>query len=666
MKYIRLSGLLFLLACYQDLSKLKNGSDASTAGSSGGSTTGSLIILNKSSATITFGATDQLFATVLPSSLTVSWSSLNTNVATVSATGLITATGSGQTQIIAVIAGSIVYTGCTVTVPSGGFTANPAEGATVDTLNSIVITYSEPMNAAALTATNYTLSGAGKGTLSTNPLGITRSGNTYTLLFTGAAANGAIVLTISSSNVKTQGGVTLVNNTLNYISYGWYTFLGGAGGEVIYSVQQTTDGGYIVSGNANANIANLGGQTPLNTYSTSDDFMVVKLTAAGAVSWYTFLGGTGQDFALSMQQTSDGGYIVAGYTGANIGNLGGKTPLNSFSAGQDILVIKLTAAGAVSWYTFVGGAGSDNAQAIRQTTDGGYIVAGNASANIPSLGGQTPLNGYSASDDCFFVKLTATGAVAWYTFLGGAGSDTAKSIQQTADGGYIVAGNATNIPNLSGQTPLYAYSANIDTLVIKMTAAGAVSWYTFVGGAGSEQVSSIQQTSDGGYIMAGNANANIASMGGQTPLNPYSAGDDYLVVKLAAAGTVTWYTFLGGSGTEIAKSIQQTSDGAYITTGYASANIANLGGQTPLNTYAAGNDIFLSKLTVAGAVSWYTFLGGSGSDVAYSIQQTAEGGYIIAGNSSVNIATLGGQSPVNAYSAGFDVLIIKLKSDGRL
>lgn len=667
MKYARLTSLLFVLACSQDLSKLKNSGDATGAGSSGSSAAGSVIILNKSNAIIPFGSTDQLYASVLPDTQTVTWSSLNTSVATVSGSGLVTATGSGQTQIIAVLSGSTIYAGCSVTVPAGSFTANPADNATVETLNSIVITYSEAMNAAALNASNYTLSGAGKGTLSTNPLSLSRSGNIYTLLFAGSPANGAIVLTINNANVKTQGGVTLTGNTVNYTTYGWYTFLGGVGSDTPNSIQQTNDGGYIVAGYAAANIANLGGQTPLNAYASGNDILVIKLNVAGAVSWYTFLGGTGSDVALSIQQTADGGYIVAGAAGSSIANLGGQAPLNAYAAGNDALVIKLTAAGAVSWFTFVGGAGTDVAFFIQQTADGGYIVANNASANVANLGGQTPLNAYAAGNDFLVIKMSAAGVVAWYTFLGGAAGDIATSLQQTADGGYIVAGYAfANIATLGGQTPLNAYAASNDMVVIKLTAAGAVSWYTFLGGSGGDIARTIKQTADGGYIVIGDATANMPNLGGQTPISAYAALSDILVLKLTDAGAVSWYTFLGGAGNDTAAAGQQTSDGGFIIAGSASANIATLGVQTPINAYTAGIDSLVLRLTAIGAVSWYTFLGSSAADSSQAIIQTADGGYVVALEAAANIASLGGQTPLNAYTTGNDMLFVRLKSNGRL
>jgi len=185
-----------------------------------------------------------------------------------------------------------------------------------------------------------------------------------------------------------------------------------------------------------------------------------------------------------------------------------------------------------------------------------------------------------------------------------------------------------------------------------------------LGGAGSDVANSISQTSDGGYILAGSADTNIASLGGQSPLNAYSAGNDSLVVKLSSTGSVSWYTFLGGAGADSATSIAQASDGGYILAGFANANIPILGGQTPLNAYAADNDYVVIKLIATGAVAWYTFFGSSGADIASSVQATLDGGYIVAGKAGASIPSLGGQTPVNAYSTFDDYFLVKLKSNG--
>lgn len=444
----------------------------------------------------------------------------------------------------------------------------------------------------------------------------------------------------------------------------WYTFLGGLGTDSIQSIQPTSDGGYIAAGYSSGNIANLGGKTPINPYSAANDFLVIKLTAAGNVSWYTFLGGPGSDIAYSIAQTNDGGYIIGGSAGANISTLGGQTPLNAYNANVDFIVVKLTATGSVSWYTFLGSTGGDNAYAIQQTNDNGYVITGYAAANITSMGGQTPINGYVAGNDILVVKLNITGAISWYTFLGSIDHDSAYSIKQTNDSGFILAGYATaNISNLGGQTPLNPYVANSDTLVVKLNASGAVSWYSFLGGSGADMAYSIQKTSDGGFVIAGFSSANITNLGGQSPLNAYSAIINMLIVKLTAAGAVSWYTFIGNSNT-VAYSIDQTSDAGYIISGYSSANIPSIGGKTPLNNYTSGTNTMVLKLNAAGSVSWYTFLGDVGGSYSSYITQTSTGNYILGATTGAAFTSPSGKNPVNPYTAAEDFAIIKFKSDG--
>jgi hypothetical protein len=474
-----------------------------------------------------------------------------------------------------------------------------------------------------------------------------------------------VTYTVHAADGSTQNYTV----TVTVVDEGWYTFLGGSGIDYAYSTQQTSDDGYIVAGNASANIPALQGKTPVNAYAGSNDIFIVKLDLAGMVFWYTFLGSSGSDFAASIQQTSDGGFIVAGSASSDIPTLDGKTPVNSFAGNADLIVVKLDSTGHVSWYTFLGSStGSEDASCVRQTSDGGFIIAGSANADISTLQGKTPVNSYSASYDGLVVKLDSTGSVSWYTFLGGSGMDTALSILQASDGGYAVAGNVdANFTTLQGKTPLNAYSGSNDCLVVKLDVSGNVSWYTFLGGSGIDQAKSIQQTTDSGYVIAGNTYTNIPTLQGKTPLNAYSGIGECLVVKLDVSGNVSWYTFLGsGSGSDLAYAIQQTLDGGFIVAASASANIPTLQGKTPLNAYSGSVDCLVLKLDISGNVSWYTIFGGSGYDYAKSIRQTSEGGYIVAGHAEANIASLMGRTPLNPYSAGSDWLIVKLKGDGTM
>jgi hypothetical protein len=187
-----------------------------------------------------------------------------------------------------------------------------------------------------------------------------------------------------------------------------------------------------------------------------------------AVSFAKTYGGTDYDVASSVQQTSDGGYIVAGYT-------------YSFGAGgDDIFLIKTYANGNLQWAKTYGGTWDDWARSVRQTSDGGYIVAGFTG----SFG--------AGGDDIFLIKTDANGNISWAKTYGGTYSDYAYSVQQTSDGGYIVAG--------------YTYSfgaGDYDIFLIKTDANGNVQWAKTYGGTSDDWAFSVQQISDGGYIVAG-------------------------------------------------------------------------------------------------------------------------------------------------------------------
>jgi hypothetical protein len=227
---------------------------------------------------------------------------------------------------------------------------------------------------------------------------------------------------------------------------------GGAYYDQAYSVQQTSDGGYILAG---------------GTYSFGAggwDIFLIKTDANGSIQWAKTYGGTDWDEAYSVQQTSDGGYILAGGT-------------YSFGAGgADIFLIKTDANGNIIWAKTYGG--TYGAYSVQQTSDGGYILAGST--------------GFGPYYDIFLIKTDANGNIQWAKTYGGTDEDRAYSVQQTSDGGYIVVGRTLSFG-----------AGGLDIFLIKTDANGNIIWAKTYGGTAWDGVSSVQQTSDGGYIVAG-------------------------------------------------------------------------------------------------------------------------------------------------------------------
>lgn len=310
----------------------------------------------------------------------------------------------------------------------------------------------------------------------------------------------------------------------------WQKSLGGSGGDAANSIQQTTDGGYIVAGNSDSNDGDVTGN-----HGGFSDYWVVKLSNTGGIEWQKSLGGTGNDQAYSIQQTTDGSYIVAGFSESNDGDVTGN------HGNIDYWIVKLNGSGVIEWQKSFGGTGSDWATSIQQTIDGGYVVVGFSDSNDNDI---TVAHG---SNDYWVVKLTSVGGIEWQKSLGGTYYDSACAIQQTSDGGYIVAGQSQSIDG--DVTGNHGYT---DYWIVKLDNSGLIEWEKSIGGVYSEYPTSIQQTKDGGYIVIGTS----ILLG------------DCRVVKLSGNGNIEWQKEYGSDGGgEGGNSIQQTTDGGYIITG---------------------------------------------------------------------------------------------------
>ena len=399
----------------------------------------------------------------------------------------------------------------------------------------------------------------------------------------------------------------------------WQKSLGGSVYDVPRAIQLTTDGGYVMTGVSQSNDGDVTGNNG------SFDYWVVKLDATGTIQWQKSLGGSGDDFAQSIQTTLDGGYVVAGYVLSNDGNVSGN------HGGSDYWVVKLDATGNIQWQKTLGGSNSDVAYAIQTTFDGGYVIAGLSNSNDGNVTGNH--GGY----DYWVVKLDATGNIQWQKTLGGSNEDDAYTIKTTSDGGYVVAGRSKSSDgNVTGNHGVYDY------WVVKLDATGNIQWQKSLGGSNNDIAQSIHTTSDGGYVVAGYSQ----SIDGNSFGNHGSY--DCWVVKLDAAGNIQWQKSLGGLSDDVAQSINTTSDRGYIIAGYSSSNDGEVTGNH------GAQDYWVVKIDAIGNLQWQKSLGGSSSDVAYAILNTSDSGYILAGYSSSN------DGNVTGNHGGVDCWVVKL------
>jgi hypothetical protein len=402
----------------------------------------------------------------------------------------------------------------------------------------------------------------------------------------------------------------------------WQKALGGSLDDNAKSIQQTTDSGYIVAGVANSNSGNVSGNHG------SGDYWIVKLGKGGKTQWQKCLGGSSDDQASSIQQTADGGYIVAGISNSNNGDVSGN------HGGGDYWIVKLNKNGNIQWQKCLGGGGYDYAASIRQTTDSGYIVAGTSYSNDGDVSGN------HGSYDYWIVKLNKNGNMQWQKCLGGSSDDGAASIHQTADSGYIVGGySLSNDKNVSGNHGYYDY------WIVKLNKNGNMQWQKCLGGKQMDQAKSVQQTTDGGYIVAGFAYSNDGDVSNN------HGTVDYWIVKLNKQGNIQWQKCFGGSDDDRANSIQQTTDSGYIVAGHSVSNDKNVSGNHGYYDY------WIVKLNKRSEKQWQKCLGGSNDDRANSIQQTKDNGYIVAGYSLSNDKNVSGN-----HGSG-DYWIVKLSAD---
>jgi len=357
----------------------------------------------------------------------------------------------------------------------------------------------------------------------------------------------------------------------------WQRSLGGSGDDVAYSIQQTSDGGFIVAGRSNSNDGDVSGNHG------SADYWVVKLNSSGEIVWQTSLGGSSWDFVPSIQQTADGGFIVAGGSTSNDGDVSGN------HGGGDYWVVKLNSAGEIEWQRSLGGSSYDAANSIQQTSDGGFVVAGGSY----SIDGD--VSGNHGSADYWVVKLNSAGEIVWQKCLGGSDNDLAFSIQQTADGGFIIAGySCSNDGDVSGN------HGSRDYWVVKLNSAGEIEWQKCLGGSGDDEARSIHQTADGGFIVAGYSESNDGDVSGNHPGGYYESDStwheypDYWVVKLNSFGEIVWQKSLGGSDYDEAFSIQQITDGGFIIAGVSYSNDGDVSGHHGSTDYS---DYWIVKLS---------------------------------------------------------------------
>lgn len=354
--------------------------------------------------------------------------------------------------------------------------------------------------------------------------------------------------------------------------------------ESAFAVLQTSDHGFAIAGFSNSFTL------------TGNDLYVIRTDSLGAVRSKRIYSGDNKDEAYSLLQTGNGGFLVTGYT-------------RSFGAlYYDAFLLKLNMNGDTLWTKTYGAAGSEFANTAAQTSDGGFVFAGYTLANAID----------SAQGSIYLVKVDSAGNRKWEKALGPSTQITdAYSIIETTDKGFAITGYTNGYNEING-----------DAFLLKTDSTGNPLFMKTYGHKGFDWGYSVKQTSDSGYVIGGSYSADSAS----TDIDAY-------VIKTDANGDTLWTRTYGGTGNDYGQSIALTGIGNYALAGYTSS-------------FGAGNyDAYLLEINANGDTVFARAFGAAGDDEANSIFCTADGGFI-----------LGGQS--NSFGNGYNYYVVKTDAYG--
>ncbi|MBL4657021.1 MAG: T9SS type A sorting domain-containing protein [Flavobacteriales bacterium] len=416
----------------------------------------------------------------------------------------------------------------------------------------------------------------------------------------------------------------------------WQKTIGGDLLDELRDIEQTSDGGFILGGYSETGIS--GDKT--DTSRGSRDFWPIKLNSVGVIEWQRTIGGNSYDHLNSIEQTDDGGYILCGYSGSD--STGEKN--ENSQGGIDFWVIKLDALGQIQWQNTIGGSSADEIHEIRQTEDGGYVAVGDSYSGISGDKTENSVGDY----DYWVVKLNSAGVITWQNCFGGIDEDIPYCIEQTSDGGYIVGGWSRS--DSTGDKTEWS-RGDKDYWVVKLDSIGIIQWDKTIGAFSRDEAYDIHQTSDGGYIVGGRSYTD--STGDQTEMGDGSV--DFWVVKLSSTGELVWQNAIGGAGSDWLYAIHPTSDAGFVLGGYSNSGIS----RDKTEVSRGGSDYWVVKIDSLGVVQWDKTVGGAGNDVLRSIWQTTDGGFILGGFSDSDIS---GDKTENS-KGDIDYWVVKLSPD---
>jgi hypothetical protein len=363
--------------------------------------------------------------------------------------------------------------------------------------------------------------------------------------------------------------------------------------------------------------------------------IVIKNT--GEINNVQTFGGSKNDALNSIINTTDGGYAVLGYTQSNDFDIVGKTN-ESF----DFWLMKFSSENELEWNKTFGGSDDDRGVDIIAANDGGFAIFGYASST------DLDVTQNAGSQDFWMLKISNDGSISWQKSFGYAGSDKGVSLIKTSDNGFLLTGVLdVSASGGEGNSKSAQRHAGGDIWAIKLSDNGNLEWSKYFGGSFTDTPFGVVETTNNNFIIAASSDSEDFNISNN--IGTY----DFWILKISSAGLLIWEKSFGGTEIDEPRAITTTNDGNFIVVGDTRSSDTNVS----INNGAA--DLWMIKIATDGSLIWEKTIGGTSFDVARSISNTQDNGFVIAGSSRSSNADFTNQGQNDAW-------VLKVDSVGEI
>tara|TARA_R110000850_G_scaffold271031_2_gene404663 strand:+ start:59139 stop:60536 length:1398 start_codon:yes stop_codon:yes gene_type:complete len=411
----------------------------------------------------------------------------------------------------------------------------------------------------------------------------------------------------------------------------WSKTFGGSREDEAISMVETADGGYAIVGYTLSNDGDIVDKT-----STDADFWLLKLNTEGELLWSKTYGGSLDDRATKLINTSDGGFAIIGFTRSNDGDVSNN---NGF---YDYWLLKLDTSGTMMWEKTYGFNGNDQGQSVVQTQDGGYFLTGFLDFEGRQAIQQTE-TGRSGNrhgvGEFWGIKTDASGNEQWNQYYGGTNNDRSYDVVQTEDGGFIMVGN-TESDDFDITNPKGSY----DFWAVRIDDQGNLLWQKNYGGSSIEIAYAISKTNDGNYLITGDTRSS------DQDVSNHKGNADAWLIKINDSGDLLWQKTFGGAEFDTGRSISEMPNGNLLLFG------SSRSADQDVSTNYGQSDFWLVITGPTGNIIFEKNYGGSALDFGNSSLLSSTGNIILAGSTEST------DFDVSNNQGSKDVLVIKLKN----